>query len=139
MLQTRHPLPVDAWTQFDPVNHQYTLTDQPMIKFTTVTQAVAALFPTFDAAAVSEKLAKASKGRYCGMSPQAIRKEWTLAAQLGTEMHKAIENHYNNDDSAADARRLPLDFFEVDAYLLITWHPVNLRKNLPCNKFTKMA
>lgn len=124
MLQSLHPVLADGAVLFDSERHRYTLRDAPAKRLTTVTQAVSALLPPFDAAAISAKLAKASKGHYSGMTPAAIRAEWNLAARLGTQMHAAIEEFYNGaKPESGQLVHLPEDFDEIDAFLR---HELNL-------------
>lgn len=116
MLKKKHPLPCDDCVLFNEDAHQYVLPDYPDVRLTTITEAVALLLPRFDTTAVSTKLAKKGKGRYAGMTAASIRAEWTMAARLGTQMHKAIEDYYNGADKTT-LHHLPHDFVEVDDFL----------------------
>jgi ATP-dependent exoDNAse (exonuclease V) beta subunit len=72
--------------------------------YVSVTTFVHMWFEKFDADKVIEKMMKSAKwkeSKYYGKSPKQIKSEWEKnrneAAALGTQLHKCIENFYNNE------------------------------------------
>ena len=123
-LARKNPLPVDEAVHFDEEKHLYTMPAHPGVTFVSVTSVVNTLMPPFRPGVVSAKLATANKGRYAGMSAHEIRKSWSEAARLGTELHAGIEAFYNGEASLQDVPHP--DFNEIAEFFsndlnLVPW------------------
>ncbi len=95
--------PRDLALQFDEATHTYTVNGQ---RFRSATELISSCFPQFDA----EKWAPRT-ARKLGMTTQQVLDMWEqkrdAAAQLGTDMHAAIEAYYMGEPLAQmDTSRL---------------------------------
>ena len=95
----------DNRLRFDPIKHHYFIDDNP--DTISVSQLIAKFFPKFDSEYWSRKKAKERlKANYEKITEENVLRmqeiilvEWKTkgenAANLGTELHKAIEDYYN--------------------------------------------
>ena len=72
--------------------HKYVLLSDPGMKFTSVTKVSAPYCEEFNADLIAKKVSKQSKGKYKGMTPEAIKKMWIGASERGTMLHDIGEN-----------------------------------------------
>ena len=79
----------DNRIKFFPDKHIY-LVDGVQAK--SVTEVVSRFFPAFDRQGISRKVAEKR-----GVSQSKILDEWEKARDLGSNLHKQIENYFNND------------------------------------------
>ena len=84
---------------FEPVSHTYTVDGDS--SFTSVTTLLAKWFTPFDADAVIRRFTPATRARYAGMSPDAIKAQWrdsgATASRLGTQLHEHIETYLKGE------------------------------------------
>ncbi len=95
--------PRDARISFEEASHTYTI-DGTREGWTSCTTFIHTFFGDFDADAVIAKMMgskKWSESKYFGMTAEAIKAQWTAAAEeastAGTRMHLDIEHWYNAD------------------------------------------
>jgi len=72
--------------------HKYILEGHEDIAFTSVTTCISEFFDKFDKEAVAYKLVTTIP-KYKGRSAEDLIKEWDLAANYGTAVHKEIEDY----------------------------------------------
>ena len=77
--------------------HKYVLTDNPEIKFRSVTEIVGEFFEPFDKMAVAEKLVS-SHPNYRMMSVNELLSMWDAKRDFGTKIHNEIETCLNDND-----------------------------------------
>lgn len=100
-LAAMHPHPRDAFIDFEPDSHTYSIRDQPPEKkYTSVTTWNHSHFAEFDADAIIKKMKLNNPAsKYYGQTPEQIKTGWEKnrdeAAAAGTEMHYLIECYYN--------------------------------------------
>jgi len=91
---------------FQDEGHLYTLTlpNDDVIHPISVTTIIHKYFPQFDADKIINKMMKSANwvnSKYFGKSKETIKEEWstsgTDASQLGSLMHKDIENFFNQE------------------------------------------
>lgn len=73
-------------------NHQYTLTENPDIRFISCTTLVSQYFSEFDALKIATKLTN-SHPKYNHMKPHELMSEWDDARDEGTFAHKELEEY----------------------------------------------
>lgn len=73
---------------FDPKEHRYT--DEQGQEYISVSKLLEEEFP-FDSEAIANKVRKYPRSKYFGMPKKEILAEWQRAADIGTELHGAIE------------------------------------------------
>lgn len=73
---------------FDPKEHRYT--DEQGQEYISVSKLLEKEFP-FDREAIANKVRKYPRSKYFGMPKKEILAEWQRAADIGTELHGAIE------------------------------------------------
>jgi len=98
------PSPIDAkeWICFDDESHTYV--DERGMYYLSGTSFIKRLEDSeFCAERVAIECASQREGKYAGMTPQEIMREWESTADVGTEAHEAIElsllKRWRNDDS----------------------------------------
>jgi len=106
VLATRHVHPRDRYISFFEEAHVYSITDPDDTspeKYISVTTFIHSLFPPFDADHILQKMRSSSnwtKSKYYGLTDPQILNQWeekkNEAAHAGTQMHKAIEEYYND-------------------------------------------
>jgi len=75
--------------------HQYFYKNKPLISVTTFISEV--LFTPFNEIEMSKTIAlKQTNEIYIGKTPEEIRELWEYNRNLGIDMHKTIEDYYNN-------------------------------------------
>lgn len=109
MTQITNSHPRDNNIEFIEKGHHYFVKGKKYD--TSVTGFVHSFFPKFDADKIIQKMMMSSKweqSQYYGMEPEEIKEEWRLnglqASKLGTELHKSIENHYNQNPTPKDTK-----------------------------------
>ena len=80
----------------DEEKHKYIYKNDKNIKFTSVTECISEYFEKFDQNKIALKLVS-SHPKYMDMEVDELIKEWNLAAQNGTDIHKEIENYIINN------------------------------------------
>ena len=88
--------------------HKYILSDNPDIKFRSVTEIVGEFFEPFDQIAVAEKLV-ASHPKYRMMSVEDLISMWDEKRDFGTKIHNEIETCLNDSDYPDK-----IDFYQYD-------------------------
>lgn len=96
----RHPR--DDNILFDPIDHSYTLKNDPTKELLSVTTFIKTLFHPFDSEAVVEKYYDSwqnkQDSRYFNMTKDAILRSWDVSNKRanadGTNMHENIERYY---------------------------------------------
>ena len=87
----------DGLLIFNEKDHIYIIGDS---KFTSVTTFISTvLFTSFDEDKISQIIAQKDKkqdDKYYGLTENDIKNLWKEVRDLGTELHKIIENYYNN-------------------------------------------
>lgn len=103
MLSQINPHPRDQNIIFAEENHEYTIAGM-LNKPISVTTLIHKYFPEFDADVVIKKMMASRnwpQSKYFGRTPESIKKEWEengdQASQLGTIMHKSIEQFFNQE------------------------------------------
>lgn len=100
-LSEKNVHPRDKRISFQEEGHIYTIEglDEHPISVTTL---IHKYFPEFEADKVIDKMMRSAKwahSKYYGMTKEEIKKKWedekNTAAELGTKMHKAIEEYIN--------------------------------------------
>jgi len=71
-------------------NHQYILSDNPELEFTSCTTFVKFFFAPFDKIGIANSLT-ATHPNYSDISPQNLVKKWDVIAEEGTKIHNEIE------------------------------------------------
>lgn len=91
----------DGLISFDEKNHIYTIKDDEN-QYMSVTTFVHSNFPKFDADIIIDRMMKSAnwqKNKYFGQTKEEIMAKWDAtrddAANSGTNMHKMIEDYYN--------------------------------------------
>lgn len=91
----------DNMISFDEEKHIYTIKDDEN-EYMSVTTFVHSNFPKFDSDIIIDNMMKSSnwkKNKYFGLTKDEIKIKWELnrdeAANSGTNMHKIIEDYYN--------------------------------------------
>ena len=102
LLELKNPHPRDARIAFEPIEHKYTIDNDPDTKYVSVTTWNHSHFREFDADAIIKVMMASRKWKdspYYGMTADAIKAAWDAnrdaAAAAGTAMHYNIECHYN--------------------------------------------
>jgi hypothetical protein len=101
--------------------------------YMSVTTFVKQWFAKFDADKIIAKMMRSPKweqSKYYGMTPEEIKKTWSdkgsKAAELGTQMHKSFEDHYNGIPIPEEELLHPeFDMFRVYEEEIV--HPENLK------------
>ena len=90
----------DNMISFDEENHIYTVNGDS--SYMSVTTFVHSNFPKFDGDSIIDSMMKSSnwqKNKYFGLTKEEIKAKWEVnrdeAANSGTDMHKMIEDYYN--------------------------------------------
>ncbi len=114
----------DALLEFNEVEHKYKIQDATSGTWKecdkSVTGFLASFFEEFDTDGAIENnydnWQKRKDPRYYGMTKEEIKDKWKTdgedAANLGTKLHKAIEDFYNEDPSDASDVETEFGFFE---------------------------
>ena len=113
MLQSIHPHDNDKDICFFEKGHRYEWQINKSLSFVSVTTFLKSKFPEFDADAVIIKMQASDRWRTMGpddiywdhatlapMTKELILTKWlanTGASELGTQLHRQIEQYYNND------------------------------------------
>lgn len=100
-LQKENFHPRDEHIEFEEETHTYTVKGDS--NFVSVTSFIHDFFPKFDADSIIDKMMSSSNwpnSKYFGMTKDEIIEMWDkkkeLAASQGTQMHKNIEDFYND-------------------------------------------
>ena len=98
-LSSLNPHPRDLNISFREENHEYTIVGVDG-KPTSVTTVIHRYFPEFNPDAIIKGMMSSrnwSKSKYYGGTAESIKQTWTRAAELGTLMHKSIEQYLNGE------------------------------------------
>src|SRR5947208_4873806 len=98
MLANINPHPRDSNISFEENGHKYTIKNFPTP--VSVTSIIHKFFTPFNADAIIKKMMASnnwSKSEYFGRTSESIKEEWNNSTDLGTLMHKDIENYFNGD------------------------------------------
>lgn len=128
--------------EFDEAKHKYSVNGK---EFTSVTRFIRTLFPPFDAKAIGKKLADSQKMRNGGKfkrgeeitelerkkaTQKYWKEEWQRAADLGTELHKMMEDYFLAEKDLVNMDypdRVQKGIEYVQTYLNtgddVTWYP----------------
>ena len=97
LLQTKNFHPRDGLLIFNEDEHKYSI---GLIQFLSVTTFISKiLFKYFDEDEISKIINQKEKlegDKYYGLTDIEIKNLWKEVRDLGTELHKVIENYYNN-------------------------------------------
>jgi len=127
MLSTINIHERDKNISFQDIGHIYTIHGKQDYK--SVTSIIKGYFNAFNADLIIDKMMNSSKwpeSKYYGKTKYEIKKEWKengeIAAKLGTQMHKLIENYYNGINEIVDSieynyfQRFIKDFPQLKPY-----------------------
>ena len=103
VLQQRNGHPRDKFLLFEEKWHNYTITNDPGSKYTSVTKWNHSHFPSFNADLIIKKMMAGRNwnedNKYWGMTPPQIKKLWkdngASASGAGTKLHADIECFMN--------------------------------------------
>lgn len=127
-LKQRHEHPRDKYLLFEEKWHKYTITNDPVSRYTSVTKVVHAQFPKFDADLVIKKMMAGKNwnedNKYWNMTPDEIKSLWNnngkAVSGAGTDLHFNIEQFMNQwlvdeDDAFIDCdHEMLLDCYHED-------------------------
>ena len=85
--------------------HEYSLLDDSVISFTSVTTFVNSFFEPFDEVKVSNHLVN-NVPKYFGETPESLIEKWNLARKHGTDVHLEIENWIKDGASPKDQKSI---------------------------------
>ena len=85
--------------------HEYKLTDQPDLAFTSVTTFVDYFFEGFDAKKVATKLIN-NYPKYSGRTVESLIADWDAAADHGTKVHHEIEQWVKDGINPIDIKAI---------------------------------
>ena len=85
--------------------HEYKLTDQPDLAFTSVTTFVDFFFEGFDAKKVATKLIN-NYPKYSGRTVESLIADWDAAADHGTKVHHEIEQWVKDGINPIDIKAI---------------------------------
>lgn len=94
-LAELNPHPRDDRIKFQEEGHVYTI-DGDDTSYTSVTTLIHKYFPHFDPDRVISKITTNPKSEYFGMEPDAVKKMWTHATELGSRLHEQIEVFFDH-------------------------------------------
>ena len=86
---------INADISLEEENHVYVLTEEPNIKFRSVTDLTSQQFPPFEKELIAKTLVKRSS-KYKNMTWIELIDKWDNAAKVGTDVHKELENYILN-------------------------------------------
>lgn len=109
----------DGLVSFDEEKHIYTIKDDES-QYMSVTTFVHSNFPKFDADMIIDNMMKSpswQKNKYFGQTKEEIKTKWEAtrneAANSGTQMHKLIEDYYNE---LITRKELPINMIEMEYF-----------------------
>ena len=85
--------------------HEYKLTDQPDLAFTSVTTFIDYFFEGFDAKKVATKLIN-NYPKYSGRAVESLIADWDAAADHGTKVHQEIEQWVKDGINPIDIKAI---------------------------------
>ena len=92
--ESRTPPTLGWWLRFDAETHTYT--DSYGYDYTSVTRWISEIDDRpFNAERMSIECAQQRDGKYAGMFPDEIQAQWENTAEVGSELHAAIEAQIN--------------------------------------------
>jgi len=98
--------PPDApwWICFDEATHTYT--DSDGVRYKSVTRHIAAMDEPFNPERAAIECASNIASDYYGMTPEEIMRQWRDTADVGTELHAAIEAWLKGEWHDSDSNEL---------------------------------
>lgn len=88
---------------FDPIKHKYF--DHSGIEYISVTTLIGRKFP-FDSHEIATKVSQIKSSKYYGKDIEDIKNEWKASAEIGHDIHEAIENYINEKVLPTDKKTL---------------------------------